>query len=42
MKLFQLAEFTRILDGITREGCGRFRMKYADLAAHIHGATLRG
>ncbi|MGK3968329.1 peptidoglycan-binding protein [Sorangium sp. So ce118] len=24
------------------EGCGRFRMKYADLAANIHGATLRG
>jgi hypothetical protein len=24
------------------EGCGRFRMKYADLAAHIHGATIRG
>ncbi|XXY17648.1 peptidoglycan-binding protein [Sorangium sp. So ce216] len=24
------------------EGGGRFRMKYADLAANIHGATLRG
>ncbi|WP_437876266.1 peptidoglycan-binding domain-containing protein [Sorangium sp. So ce513] len=24
------------------EGCGRFRMTYADLAAHIHGATIRG
>ncbi|WP_437927341.1 peptidoglycan-binding domain-containing protein [Sorangium sp. So ce291] len=24
------------------EGCGRFRMRYADLAANIHGATLRG
>ncbi len=24
------------------EGCGRFRMKYADLAAHLDGATLRG
>ncbi|WP_437641791.1 peptidoglycan-binding domain-containing protein [Sorangium sp. So ce854] len=23
------------------EGCGRFRMKYADLAAHISGATIR-
>ncbi|WP_437738323.1 peptidoglycan-binding domain-containing protein [Sorangium sp. So ce1335] len=23
------------------EGCGRFRMKYADLAAHIDGATIR-
>ncbi|WP_434048368.1 MULTISPECIES: peptidoglycan-binding domain-containing protein [Sorangium] len=24
------------------EGCGRFRMKYADLAAHIDGATIKG
>ncbi|WP_437797167.1 peptidoglycan-binding domain-containing protein [Sorangium sp. So ce693] len=24
------------------EGGGRFRMKYADLAAYIHGATIRG
>ncbi|AUX27422.1 hypothetical protein SOCEGT47_080110 [Sorangium cellulosum] len=24
------------------EGGGRFRMKYADLAEHIHGATLKG
>jgi peptidoglycan hydrolase-like protein with peptidoglycan-binding domain len=24
------------------EGCGRFRMKYADFTEHLHGATIKG